>query len=97
MCKLNGLSFIHFNARSLKANLQKINDYLQEFHLKFDIIAVSETWAELDVIDDLNLTDYSAYHVTRETRKGGSVALYIRNKLTRRLLETKTMKVENIF
>ena len=60
MCKLNGLSCIHFNARSLKANLQKINDYLQELHLKFDIIAVSETWAELDVIDDLNLTDYSA-------------------------------------
>ena len=60
MCKLNGLSFIHFNVRSLKANLQKINDYLQEFHQKFDIIAVSETWAELDVIDDLNLTDNSA-------------------------------------
>ena len=96
MCKFNGLSFIHFNARSLKANLQKINDSLQELHLKFYIIAVSETWAELDVIDDLNLTDYSAYHVTRETRKGGSVALYICNELTCRLLETKTMKVENI-
>ena len=97
MCKLNGLSFIYFNARSLKANLQKINDYLQELHLKFDIIDVSETWAELDVIDDLNLTDYSAYHVTRETCKGGGVALYICIELTRRLLETKTMKVENIF
>ena len=65
MCKLGGLSFIHFNARSLKANLQKINEYLQELHLKFDIIAVSVTWAELDVIDDLNIIDYSAYHVTR--------------------------------
>ena len=61
------------------------SDYLQELHLKFDIIAV--TWAELDVIDDLNLTDYSAYHVTRETCKGGGVALYIRNELTCRLLE----------
>ena len=60
MIKCVSLSFIHFNARSLKANLQKINDYLQELHLKFDIIAVSETWAELDVIDDLNITDYSA-------------------------------------
>ena len=99
MYKLNGLSLIHFNARSLKANLWKINDYLQELHLKYDIIAVSATWAELDVIDDLNLIDYSAYHVTRETRKGGGVALYIyiRNELTCRLLETKTMKVENIF
>ena len=65
MCKLGGLSFIHFNARSLKANLQKINEYLQELHLKFDIIAVSETWAELDVTDDLNIIDYTAYHVTR--------------------------------
>ena len=64
MCKLNGLSFIHFNARILKANIPKINGYLQELHLKFDIIAVSKTWAELDVIDDLNLIDYSVYHVT---------------------------------
>ena len=47
--------------------------YQQELHLKFDIITVSKTWAELDVIDDLNLIDYSAYHVTRETRKGGGV------------------------
>ena len=61
----NCLSFIHFNARSLKA--------------------------EQNVIDDLNLIDYSAYHVTRETRKGGGVALYIRNELSCRLLETKTM------
>ena len=86
MCKLNGLSFIHFNARSLKANLQKINDYLQELHLKFHIIAVSETWAELDVIDILNLIDYSAYRVTIETRKGGGVALYIYTQQTNILL-----------
>ena len=97
LCLLNGLSFIPFNARSLKANLQKIKDYLQELHLKFDIIAVSETWAELAIIDDLNLIDYSAYHVTRETRKSGGVALYIRNELTCRLLETKTIKVKNKF
>lgn len=97
MCKLNGLSFIHFNARSLKKNLLKMNYYLQDLHMKFDIVAVSETWAELDVIDDLNLIGYSAYHVTRESRKGGGVALYIRNELSCRLLETKSMEVEHTF
>ena len=57
MGKPNGVSFIRFNTISLKAILQKTNDYLQELHLKCDIIAVSETWAELDVIDVLNLIE----------------------------------------
>ena len=42
--RANNLSVIHFNARSLKANLNKIKDTLRELEYKFHIIAISETW-----------------------------------------------------
>ena len=35
--KTRGLSFIHFNVTSLKANLKQIRDYLAEVDLQFDI------------------------------------------------------------
>ena len=41
---VNGLSFIHFNARSLKTNFHKIKDYIFEINVKFDIIVIIETW-----------------------------------------------------
>ena len=40
----NKLSVIHFNARSLKANLSKIKDTIRSMEYKFQIIAISETW-----------------------------------------------------
>ena len=32
----------------MKANFHKIKDYLLVLNLQFDIIAISELWAELD-------------------------------------------------
>ena len=55
------LSFIHFNARSLKKNFQKIKDSIEDLKLLFDIIAISETWAETDrgpTIDGFTLNGY---------------------------------------
>ena len=42
--RANNLSVIHFNARSLKANLNKIKDTVRDLEYKFHIIAISETW-----------------------------------------------------
>ena len=53
--KINGLSFIHFTARSLNKNFQKIEDYILELSLQFDIISTSETWMELN-LHDFNMT-----------------------------------------
>ena len=74
--KAKGLSFIHFNARSLKANFKTIRDCLGELDLQFDIIAISKTWAELDLINYYNITNYNGYHITRGDRRGGGVAIY---------------------
>ena len=70
-------SLIHFNARSLNKNLQKIKAYLDDFKLSFDIIANSENWAEPNTIEDILSNEYEDFHVARANRKGGGVALFI--------------------
>ena len=52
--KKYGLSFIHFNCRSLKSNFVNLHSYLQTLKQKFDIIAISETWLN----DNDNITDF---------------------------------------
>ena len=49
-------SHIHFNARSLNKNFQKLKEYLDYLKLSFDIIAISET---LFVNHRFNSTPYS--------------------------------------
>ena len=66
--KINGLSFIHFNARSLNKNVKKIKAYILELGLQFYIIAVSETWMELN-LDDFSIDNNDAYHITRGNRR----------------------------
>ena len=97
--KVNGLSFIHFNARSLKTNFQKIKDYMLELYVKFDIIAISETWIETDLIDDFNINNYDAYHITRGIQRGGGVAtrgIYTNKELSCKMVQSKSFVVENI-
>ena len=46
-CKIsssNGLSDIHFNCRSIKANFNNLQGYLLSWVKKFDIIVFTETW-----------------------------------------------------
>ena len=44
----NKLSVIHFNARSLKANVSKIKDTIRSMEYTFQIIAISETWLNVN-------------------------------------------------
>ena len=44
----SGISFIHFNARGLRTNFNKIDNILNECESPLDVIAISETWLESD-------------------------------------------------
>ena len=70
------VTFIHFNARSLNKNFQKIKEYLDDLELSFDITAISETWAEPNTTEDILLNGYEVFHIARANRKGGDVALF---------------------
>ena len=98
------MSFIHFNARILKTNLHKIKDYyivfnlvqILELHVNFDIIAITETWIEPNLISDFSINNYDAFYITRGTRRGCGVATYTNKKLSGARAESKSVVVENI-
>ena len=73
------LNIIHFNARSLKANFVRIENYLCELKCMFDIITISETW--LDKVCNLlnfHMEGYEMFHVNRINKRGGGVAIFVK-------------------
>ena len=88
--RANNLSVIHFNARSLKANLNKIKDTLRELEYKFHIIAILETWFKENNWDGnevINFDDaflgYKVYCHSRNNKTGGGVAIFVCESLLR--------------
>ena len=49
-------SIIHFNARSMSANFNKLKSVLSSFDFTFDVTAVSETWLNNDDLDFFHMT-----------------------------------------
>ena len=80
-----GLSFIHFNARSLSSNSLKY---------KFDIIAKSETWLNMHTQDDYELEGHEVCHKVRNTKREHTCK-YIHHKsiVVDNLLERVTVKI----
>ena len=63
-------SIIHFNARSMSANFNKLKSVLSSFDFTFDVIAVSETWLNNDDLDSFHMDDYDDIHTCRPNRGG---------------------------
>ena len=64
--------------------------------MQFDIIAISETWTDPDLIDDFNINNHDAYQVTRGIRRGGGAAIYTNKELSCKMEKTKSIAVDNI-
>ena len=90
-------SLLHFNARSLNKNFQKIKEYLGDLKLSFDIIAISETWAEPNTTEDILLNGYEAFHVDRANKKGGGVALFVNHRFNYTLRTAIYFEIESLF
>ena len=71
-------SIIHFNARSMPANFNKLKSVSSSFDFTFDVIAVTETWLSNDDLDFVHMDDYDDIHTCRPNRGEGGVALYSR-------------------
>ena len=78
----NYFKCLHINARSLISNISDIQQYLNILGDNFSIIGVSETWLK-DIDDPLvKLDGYAMEGFCRKHKRGGGVALYIKNDLT---------------
>ena len=92
----NCISVIHFNSRSLNANFKHINDYLRQFTIPFNIIAISETWLSLDRAEDFEMEGYDLKCINRTNKKRGGAAIYIDSRLKHKIVESMTTAIEDV-
>jgi len=64
-----GLSLVRLNARSHRTSFSEIQD-LRSLKVKFDIIAINETWLSKDLTTLYTVYDYDVFRVVRDNRKG---------------------------
>ena len=91
----NSLSILHMNIRSISKNYDNFVASLDSINLKFDVIAISESWLK-DSTADIYFPGYSSYHSTRPSRSGGGTALYIKNHLLSSLIIGTTVNNDDI-
>ena len=93
----NGISIIHFNCRSLKSNFDKLCDYLNSFDKSFDVIALSETWLDINNYSEYDIPGYEAFHTVRNAKRGGGVAIYVRHNFKAVVIKEMSTCTEEIF
>ena len=90
------LSLLHINCRSLKKNFDNLCILLNDIDLKFDIIAVSETWLKTnDDINTFSLNGFKTEFVHRESKKGGGVIIYTNEKFKTTKLDVLSFSQRN--
>jgi len=84
----NVLKCLYVNARSLKNNLKIDELYLYAKQYKLDVIGISETWLNEDILTaEIQLQGYNIYNIYRKDRKddkfktGVGVILYVKDTL----------------
>ena len=75
-------SLCHLNIRSLQANLNDFEMYLNSFEFEFSFIGISETWLHDGNCDLYNLSCYTLIEKHRHNKKGGGVGIYIKHGIS---------------
>ena len=88
-------SLIHFNCRSLSSNFSKLKDSVLGLEMKFDVIALSETWLKDNDNTMFEMEGYNNFVCSRTDKSGGGVALYINDSLQHRYLPDKSIYINN--
>lgn len=77
------MSLLHVNVRSLPKNNDTFMAYLESLAVKFDVIALSETWLSPENCHLPYIShQYNHIYNTRNHRAGGGVSLFIDKKYT---------------
>lgn len=89
----NFLSALHVNARSIRSKIDDISIFLDTAAINFDMLMFTETW----LTDDNNVPSFPGYrseHLCRADRKGGGVAIYLKEKYTHEKLELSVITTD---
>ena len=67
---------------------------METINLVIDIICISETWINENTHCDSFFPGYQSFHSMRENRRGGGVAIYVRNYFQANVIEDLTCNAE---
>lgn len=85
----SGLGFIHINVRSLVPKIDMLRIWAQS--TAADVIVLSETWLSKSVSNkDIDISGYNVFRTDRPKR-GGGIAIYIKNKFQVNVLLSKSV------
>ena len=86
----------NFNCRSLPSNnYNKLKDSINALYLKFDVIALSETWLIDNDSVNFNIDGYKMFTCSRTNKSGRGVALYINDSLQHKHLPDMCKYLDN--
>lgn len=88
--KMEGLTVIHVNIRSLYNNLSKIKDYLQQPQQKFTIIVISEAWLGVEKYLKDGLECCEMFWQNRDNKRRGSAALFVMSAFKCKMIRDMT-------
>ena len=90
----NEFSLMHLNIRSLPKNIGKPCGLLSVIDNKFTSIGLSETWLHSDAVDLYKIPEYTCIHVTKPSKQGGCVSLYVHSSLEYTVLSEMSIITE---
>ena len=89
------LNLIHYNARSLNKNFDKLCEDLHLLKFPFSVIGVTETWINNSSIN-FSLPGYSFYQENRIKGLGGGVGLFVKETVNVRVLPEIKLSVDGV-
>ena len=90
------INILHMNARSMSKNADKIYSFLNSLTTPPDVLAITETWLNDTNKSLFKLSGYISYHLLRNTRAHGGVAIYITNEFQSEQLTDLSIVNEDI-
>ena len=73
---------LSLNCRSLRRIFFELTFFIENSILSFDLISLSETWLDGALDHLFMLNNYSFFNFNRKSKKGGGVAIFVRDSLT---------------
>ena len=73
-----------------------LETFLNELSINFDVIYFSETRLDRNKTNNYIIPGYTSYCVSREHKRGGGVALYVKDSFKQTQLDKISFSIENV-
>jgi hypothetical protein len=80
LSKSSYANILYLNARSLRNSLHDIQTFIETQKFTIHIVAIVETWLNIDDVPYFNIFNYHAFHSVRKNKGGGGCAIFVHNR-----------------